>query len=1145
MALREDLELDIGAALSSVDRLEGTLRQVAQRFKGELGDALSALNVDVDVRGVTSAVSDAVQSADTEVEITGDAEAVTSAVSTAVEDADATAVVEGDAAAVTDAVDSAVAESDTTVELTAELDTGQVQGEIAGLTGGFQELGEGAGEAAGPGGVGGLAGAVDGFGVKAAATVGGVAGLVATTKELFTSAVEAEGSVQAFNLRLGDMAAEVRQVDVGGLDEDLGELAIRLGSSDEGLQNAAARIFELGQSAGIASPEVAETTEQIIALAARAVALNPSLGDVGQVAETMTNALARGGRSAATFGLTLTSAEIEARALADTGKTSATELTIFEKAAAGAAIASEQLGTSLAEDVNAGAENAQIQLRSLQERLGEAFETAGAPVVVPLFDLLESALPTVTSLLTILASVVRAVAPAFQAVFAVVEPILGFFAEGLSLTADAVVEFVSRSAAALGEFLHLFDDLLNVVDTVLGPVDEAIGGLFSSGSDAAAANFDLAEGADAAATALGGQAASADQVAAAMSGAAAEFGRYIEQSSRFSKDDDVLEQLRGTGLGFEQLQGLLENTGGGIKAFTAAAIDAGQIEIEIDGVVQTADDIANLDGNLNALLTSGDAVVTKNEDLVASFNQEQRSLEKAADAQLSFLLRSGEITEEQRAQAVAMANASGAGGSYQEVLRLLTTDLESVDAALETTNEKLAAQEVVLGANAQSWVNLAASVLAGQTGIGDAAAVAEQLGVPLEQVEGFIKNVTSALDGFVSAGLSGLPQVGDAFVDLNEDQKVSLAEFRKTLDEQTAAIAEFPNTVRTLLALGFDDIAQLAIDRGPEFTRQLASEIQAGGPEVATALEGSLEGFRTETAETEAFLRNEAGPALLSSTTAAAQQAAAGFETPLNFDGTMADKVGLAEVALTTATPSLVAAAQFAGISVEEAYAIQLGLPDATSAAVGNAQLAIDQGTPGLSSAATTAGGEAAAGFESGADFEAGVRRNIALGRAGFDITSSVLVPFALFAGQDVGRAFDDGIALGIITHSGVVRDAARYAVASAEAAAVAAAQIGSPSQLFADEVGEPIAQGIALGVEQGAGDIARSIDQLVGAGVAAGIGSTPNAAPSGGSTIVFDVSVVAEGATTQAEAEALGRGIVAGGRQALARRHTITDARL
>jgi hypothetical protein len=172
---------------------------------------------------------------------------------------------------------------------------------------------------------------------------GAAAGLFAFAQ----SAIDAESAGQRFEMIAGTLGPELQTIDVGGLSGDIGDLALQLGSSDEAMLNATASFVTFGESTGATSDEIVSASNDINALALRAVALNPALGDAGAVAERMTNALARGGRATTAFGIGLTSAEINARAMADTGKQNAAELTQFEKAAAGAAIATERLGQSM------------------------------------------------------------------------------------------------------------------------------------------------------------------------------------------------------------------------------------------------------------------------------------------------------------------------------------------------------------------------------------------------------------------------------------------------------------------------------------------------------------------------------------------------------------------------------------------------------------------------------------------------------------------------------------------------------------------------------------------------------------------------------------------------------------------------------
>lgn len=114
---------------------------------------------------------------------------------------------------------------------------------------------------------------------------------------------------------------------------------------------------------------------------------------------------------------------------------------------------------------------------------------------------------------------------------------------------------------------------------------------------------------------------------------------------------------------------------------------------------------------------------------------------------------------------------------------------------------------------------------------------------------------------------------------------------------------------------------------------------------------------------------------------------------------------------------------------------------------------------------------------------------------------------------SSVGAQIAGGIARGISNGTSVVAAAARRLVQSALKAAEAAADIHSPSRLFASRIGEPIAAGTAVGVSNGSYLLRRAVTDMVNTsipdmrGVASGImargsagyGGTAIAAAGGG----------------------------------------------
>lgn len=270
----------------------------------------------------------------------------------------------------------------------AEQGLDEVKEKIEETTNSTNTLGEAAqGALSGMGNLGGAAGgAARALGSTAVAGGAAAAGLFTFAQ----AGLEAAGAAERFDFIAGPMADSLQTIDVGGLNGDIGELALKLGSSDEAMLNATASFVTFAQSTGAADDEIVSASNNINALALRAVALNPGLGDAGAVADRLTNALARGGRATTQFGIGLTSAEINARAMADTGKENTNELTQFEKAAAGAEIAVERLGTSMGSDFAQGAQNAQTQWNRMTESLGEAKEAIGGQMLPAVENITEA-----------------------------------------------------------------------------------------------------------------------------------------------------------------------------------------------------------------------------------------------------------------------------------------------------------------------------------------------------------------------------------------------------------------------------------------------------------------------------------------------------------------------------------------------------------------------------------------------------------------------------------------------------------------------------------------------------------------------------------------------------------------------------------
>jgi hypothetical protein len=393
----------------------------------------------------------------------------------------------GDAQAEIDSIEGGDAEVSVTANTEqAQEAIDQLADSSGGAASGLTQLGEAS--AAGAGAMGAL-----GIG-----TLGAGAGLAFVAN----AGIDAAAALERFNLIAGDNADALRSIDVGGLSGDIGDLALSIGSSDEAMLNATASFVTFAESSGAGAAEIDQASDSINALALRAVALNPGLGDAGAAAERLSGALARGGRPLRQFGIDLQSAEINARAMENTGKTSADQLTQFEKAAAGAQLATEQLGDTLGSDYAAGAENAALQTAAMKEQLGEAAEAIGTQMLPGVLQLTEG----VTQLAEGAANLDlwEALAGGWDlTTFGQIQHGISAVFDHFSSPDDAFANYFSDAADAVREANRALGEMPNV--TLEGVIGDGAGARVIAG-----AFDDTADSADAAAAAIQDLAAEID-----------------------------------------------------------------------------------------------------------------------------------------------------------------------------------------------------------------------------------------------------------------------------------------------------------------------------------------------------------------------------------------------------------------------------------------------------------------------------------------------------------------------------------------------------------------------------------------------------------------------------------------------------------
>lgn len=799
------------------------------------------------------------------------------------------------------------------------------------------------GAAAAGGALGDLSGEASGAATSLLASAAALAGVSLGLSELFSSALDATSAQQSFEARTGEAADAVERLSGASsvLGDTQGELAIALGSSDEELRNATARLFALGEAEGFTSERSDALIEQVVDLAARARVLNPELGSVGDITDTLGTRLQRGGRFVADFGLSLTAADIQARALQNTGKDLTSELTLLEKTEAAAQLATEQLGDSLGTDL-ANAENAAITFDSLKTSIEEALEPLGAPLISPVLQLIEAMGPIIEDVASVLADLGVIALDALLPIVEAAAPLVDVWRENAE-------EILASLAPALTELGEALATLL----TALGPSFEDVLGV-------------IVEAAPAIADVLG---VLADVIVLLAAGVTA------------------------------------------VSEFTEA----------LDNLVSKIPGLGGLVDSLNPLNRVLPQTTSRAVDMGDAF-------EEAARQQIVAGLAAGDFTQEELHAAGAAIEAAEGTLRWADVLIALESGAFDATEATKGLNAEVTESERLSKVSAESFVLLADAIAAGVVTTEDYQAVADQLGLSLDQVTAFAESVTDQLDEFAANAIEKLPQVGTAVDQLEAEFQASPDAIIASLAESEEAIANFQTNVAALIAFGFDDIAQLALERGPEFTNELVNTLRVGREGLATELETSLETYEQQLTATGDFIRDTAAPALVTDTELAAQGVSEAFGRELDLGGATAQSVAAAKENLDLAAPELRASGETAGAEADDAYGTALDLEGATAESADQAALFFESlGIPGgtLSQAAEDAG----------------------------DLIGN---SFAIGIGNAMTAAAGDG---------GFLNLQFRSAVDDLERAMREEAEANSPSKLFA-RIGEDLMEGLAQGVD-------------------------------------------------------------------------------
>ena len=205
-----------------------------------------------------------------------------------------------------------------------------------------------------------------------------VTGLVRVGSEMVQLAVDAEESASAFDTTFGPAVAR--------LTDEVEDFANVAGLTSAEMQQVLTNAGAVAVGLGATQEEAAALSEQVIRLAADLTSFRNVEGGTTQTTQALTTALTGERESLKTLGIVIGEAEVQQRALRDTNKDSATELTRLEKAQATLNLAYERAGPAVG-DLERTQDSAATQSRKLAAEFREMQIEVGQKLI-PVFETL-------------------------------------------------------------------------------------------------------------------------------------------------------------------------------------------------------------------------------------------------------------------------------------------------------------------------------------------------------------------------------------------------------------------------------------------------------------------------------------------------------------------------------------------------------------------------------------------------------------------------------------------------------------------------------------------------------------------------------------------------------------------------------------
>lgn len=336
-----------------------------------------------------------------------------------------------------------------------------------------------AGTERGAGKLTGAMGAIKAAAPAAAAAVGAAAAAWAIQGVSMAETADLVG--RSFQRTFGDIGGDV----LARNDELRKALGLTEAEMQKYLTALAAGNITMGQS----TTEAAAFAEQMIRISADVAAFNGEINNSDEVLNAMQSALAGSFESLDRYGISITAAEVAQRALADSGKASAKELTELDKRMAALALINERASLSQGAFNEAMADGATAS-NEFGATMGDAQTKVGA-ALVPLKQLAAEVLVQLADILIALAPLLEIVTALFRGLAPILKPViwaLGQFADGIEIIVGwvrSLVDWLGKAGNKVTQFVNSAIRNLNRLNPFKGLSIPGVGSFGRSSSRSA------------------------------------------------------------------------------------------------------------------------------------------------------------------------------------------------------------------------------------------------------------------------------------------------------------------------------------------------------------------------------------------------------------------------------------------------------------------------------------------------------------------------------------------------------------------------------------------------------------------------------------------------------------------------------------